>query len=425
MQDGLAQLGSDVRKRRNELGLSQEQLARKAHVGETYISHIEKGRRLPTDEVGRGLDRALSTGQRFVTAIRLERRARQLRKIDDAGPADVHNGGVEETDRRDLLKIGAMAAAGAVQRIARADPDPLTLDVLEADVQQVAADYRTTDHDVLIPEIMGMWEQVEAILETRVSGQVRKRLTLVAGQSAFYLGTLAFDTGRNSEARTYLALANQHAVDVGDPLLLGSVATMRSSVAYFAGAHTTAADIASQAIPHAHPFTLPILAGCHARAAAVAGRPDDARRALDLLQNHVWTGTGVLPGPNPGDPAFAHGFLAVTFAHLGDGEQAEEHALHGLQLEHPDHFVQVSGKLHALARTYLYRPRPEPEAAAAAASRALTIVSDHPTATVVQRVGETHREMAARWPDLAAVRELGGQLRELPPPPAPRGAIGA
>ncbi len=40
--------GAAVRKRREEMGLSQEQLATKADLDRTYISGIERGTRNPT-----------------------------------------------------------------------------------------------------------------------------------------------------------------------------------------------------------------------------------------------------------------------------------------------------------------------------------------------------------------------------------------
>jgi transcriptional regulator with XRE-family HTH domain len=42
--DELAELGRRVRKRRKELGLTQEKLAEKAGMHRTYISKIENGR---------------------------------------------------------------------------------------------------------------------------------------------------------------------------------------------------------------------------------------------------------------------------------------------------------------------------------------------------------------------------------------------
>ncbi|MBL7494868.1 XRE family transcriptional regulator [Frankia sp. CNm7] len=327
------------------------------------------------------------------------------------------------TDRRHALRLLALgpAAAELSHRIARADPDPLTLDQYEADLHHVADTYRTTPHATLAATVGTNWQTVEGVLDARVSPRVRGRMTLLAGNFAFYLGTLAFDLADDRSARSFFHVAAQHADEARDllpattaiwsdvALLAGSVAAMRSSLAYFTGAHAQAADIAAAARHGAHPFTRPILAGCEARAAALSGRPEDARAALTDLQEHVWQG-GILPGPNPGDAGFANGFLAVTLAHLGDGHRAEQHARIGLDAEiaaGPGHYVQIGGTYNSLCRAYLRRTDPDPEQAADAATRALTILDGRPTRSVIQQAAQMWQEMDARWPELPAVRELG------------------
>ena len=345
---------------------------------------------------------------------------------------------VTPTNRRDALRLLALgpAAAELSRRIATADPDPLTLDQYEADLHHVAAVYRATPHAVLTDMVGARWHDGEHILDKRVSPRVRGRMTLLAGNFAFYGGTLAFDTGDDRSARAFFRVAAQHAEEARDliprhapqqsdvALLTGSVAAMRSSVAYLTGAYAQAADIAAAARPGAHPFTLPILAGCEARAAALAGRPDDAHAALNDLENHIWHG-GIMPGPNPGNEAFAHTFHAVTLAHLGEGHRAERHAQIGLDAQIAagvDHYVQIGGSYTTLCLAYLRRPDPDPEQAARLASRALTVVDGTPTRGVIQRAGEYWQEMSDRWPDLPAVRDLGEIVttsRRALPPAAP------
>jgi transcriptional regulator with XRE-family HTH domain len=50
-----------VRKRRPQLGLSQEALAESAGVHHTYVSLVERGARKPTIEVANSLAHALGT----------------------------------------------------------------------------------------------------------------------------------------------------------------------------------------------------------------------------------------------------------------------------------------------------------------------------------------------------------------------------
>jgi transcriptional regulator with XRE-family HTH domain len=55
------QFGTLVRRRREAVGLSQEALADKAGLHRTYISLLERGRRMPSIEVVRKLAAALET----------------------------------------------------------------------------------------------------------------------------------------------------------------------------------------------------------------------------------------------------------------------------------------------------------------------------------------------------------------------------
>lgn len=366
-------------------------------------------------------DHAIEIGERSpVTSAGMARRDPQRTATVEQGEE------VSPTRRRDALRGGlvfgsAAAAAALSERIATADPRPAKLDQYEAEIHQIARVYRTTPHTELAERLESAWLRTENLLDTRVSPKTRRRLTWIAGWQAFYLGTLGFDTGDDDAAREFLALADQHATDIDDHLLAGSAAAMRSTVAYFTGAYGTAADIAYQARQNAHAYTRPILAGCEARAAALSGRPDDARAALADMQDHVWSG-GVMPGPNPGDQAFVHAFLAVTFSHLGEGEKAESHARTGLDLElanGPRHYVQVSGNYTALALTLLNRDHPDPEQAATAAGQALAVLGNTPTRGTIQRAGEVWHQMNGRWSELPAVRDLGEvvaqQRRALPP----------
>jgi hypothetical protein len=117
-----------------------------------------------------------------------------------------------------------------------------------------------------------------------------------------------------------------------------------------------------------------------------------------------------MPGPNPGNEAFAHRFTAGTLAYLGDGQSAERHARAALSAETatgPGHYLQISGNYIWLCHAYLRRREPEPEQAADAAGRALGILDGSPTRTVIQQAGQVWQDLDARWPGLPAVRDLG------------------
>jgi hypothetical protein len=321
-----------------------------------------------------------------------------------------------DTDRRALLRLGGLTVAAATaaeisRLIAIADADPLAVDSFEAGIQRIATTYTVTAHPDLAPQVEAGWLATERMLDTRIPAAVRTRVTRLAGQYSFYLGLLAFDLGDDAAAQRFLTLSARHAEEVGDLLTTGSVAAIRSSVAFFTGRYDEAADLAAAARPHSHPYTRPILAGCEARGAARAGRPEAATLAVADMTAHVWDGE-VLPGPNKGGEQFAHGFRARVFADLGDGERAEPHARASLALlEGTGHYVQLGGSRNSLGRALLRRERPEPEQAAAAVADAVRALGGRPNRGVLDAGEELWQAMNARWPHLPAVRDLGEMLK--------------
>ncbi|MDI3408397.1 helix-turn-helix domain-containing protein [Streptomyces cavernicola] len=109
--------GEWLRSRREALGMTQEQLAREAHMTRSHIAHIEAGRRIPSAEDARRLDKALGTGDvlssfrpsgegavadYFESARELERQAVMLREF-----APVYVPGILQTRRYATAVIGA------------------------------------------------------------------------------------------------------------------------------------------------------------------------------------------------------------------------------------------------------------------------------------------------------------------------------
>ncbi|MDQ8704664.1 helix-turn-helix transcriptional regulator [Streptomyces sp. LHD-70] len=109
--------GEWLRARREALGRTQEQVAHDAHMTRSHIAHIEAGRRIPSAEDARSLDRVLGTGDvlssfrpddgsvvadYFESARALERQAVMLREF-----APSHVPGILQTRRYANAVIGA------------------------------------------------------------------------------------------------------------------------------------------------------------------------------------------------------------------------------------------------------------------------------------------------------------------------------
>jgi transcriptional regulator with XRE-family HTH domain len=332
--EAAVRLRTEIATRRQAAGMRQWELARRVYCSAGHLCHVEKGRTFPSAQFVALIDEVLAAAGALVD---LRRRADQERQASRLGlPVPPDEEDTTDADRRDVLRLGGLAAAAAAaadisRRIARADPDPLTLDELEAGIDQIAATYTTREYSDLVAKLGTGWADAETLLDTRVSGSIRRRLSLVAGQYAYYLSRAAGQVRDDASARSFLALAHQHAGEVGDLLLLGSVALERAAVAYGAGRYTVAVDIASAARDQAHPYVAPYLAACEAEAAAAAGRPDDARRALRDMQESLWFGE-IMPGPAILDEEAGHYFTAAVHGLLGDGVAAEPHAQRSLEM---------------------------------------------------------------------------------------------
>jgi len=351
---------------------------------------------------------------------------------DDGRAAPATPEEVSPVRRRDLLTTGVvLTATGAVlspadraAKISRAisagGPDPLTLAQLQHGIHRLTTLYAVTPHGDLVEPVERAWDDAEILLGASQPGSARRDLELVAGQYAYYRGQLAFDMGDDATALAFFVLAAQHADAAGDTLLSGSVAVMRSAVAFFAGQFTTAADIARRAQLDARPYVVPKLASSLARALAQTGDTDGALTALRTMGDNIWTGPRQ-PGTGPGDEESYEAFSAVTLGYLGRGDEAEKHARTSLHmLEQSGRHVQLAGSYLALARAFVRRPRPDPEQAAAALRDALTAAHGNDHGATPSRAAGIYRTLAANpdWRSLPAVRDLGDWLparRVLPP----------
>jgi len=294
-------------------------------------------------------------------------------------------------------------------------PHPASCRVLEA-MFGFDARYALTPHADLVAPIERAWTDAEALLDTRITGPTRTDLELVAGQYAYNRGQLAFDMGDNKTALTFLVLAAQHAHAVGDTLLAGSVAVMRSAVAFFAGDFAAAAALARRTLPGAHPYVVPTLASSLARALAQTGDAEGALIALRTMHDNIWTGP-LLPGPEPGDEETYEAFSAVTLGYVGRGEDAEHHGLHSLALlAGTGRFVQQAGTQLALARAFLRRQTPDPERAATAVQAALRAATGNSHPRTTDRASAIYRRLTANpdWSRLSVVCDLAAQLPASP-----------
>ncbi|ONH33951.1 MULTISPECIES: helix-turn-helix transcriptional regulator [Protofrankia] len=163
------ELASRIRELRLAASLSQKQLADRVGFERGYVCQAESARGVPSENLVYALDRALDAAGELRTLREQARREQQARRYGLPNPREV-----TDTDRREFVQSGALAAAAGMaadvsRLIASVDPDPLTMEEMEADVDRIAATYMTTPHQVLTPRVLDGWREAEKALAGRVS----------------------------------------------------------------------------------------------------------------------------------------------------------------------------------------------------------------------------------------------------------------
>jgi hypothetical protein len=228
---------------------------------------------------------------------------------------------------------------------------------------------------------------------------------------------MAFNADDMRAARRFARLAGRYADESGEPVLILSVAALRSSIAYWTGRYGAALAALRAVGDVRHPYMDARIAAYEARTLAKAGDHPGTRMALDRME----TATGIfspLPGSTPVGPAGVAMFRAGVALELGDGAAAREWAplaVAGYGRRGGDYSAEEAQ--HAaltLALVHLLGPRPEPEEAARLA-RTVLVGPVPPTHTVipkVRRIGRAFADGHRGLPEVAAFTEA---YRALPP----------
>jgi len=422
MEDTLAvRLGEELRSRRRAAGLTQSGLAGRilhydAESTRTIISKCERGRIVPSETMLKAIDQELAAGGALVALVRAARSSVPHGHSAALTARGAVGDDVEEvaTDRRQFAALSALA----IDTVRRMDTvgASVTLGELEDDIADLALRYDTTPHPQLLASVSRAWQQVETMLDRRLTVTDNLRTTRLGGQLTYYLGRLAFAAGHYRDARRFCDLADRYAGQVVDDVLAGSLAGLRSSIAYYTHRWDEAATIAGQARPAAPPYMSARLAAYQARGLARLGLH---RETADVLVDmRAAAGSALLP--RPGSSPFTSGsvemFSAVCAIELGDGPAAEQHAREAIGLTDPACHEERAHAYLCLASAHVLRPRPDPAGAVAASRAALAVPDGHLTSTIVSALGDVWRDLRtwAADPDVRALGSLLDTARALP-----------
>ncbi|WP_241255779.1 hypothetical protein [Candidatus Protofrankia californiensis] len=424
-------LATRFRELQEEHDLSGTELEKRTTHDRKNASGIRNQGRLPTRDVLRAYDTVFGTGSELTDLgerIRSAQKAVRLSSLTAAagiGPSGQQPLEPQEeasaTDRREFATLAALSALAATtrQRITNGGAPDQTLDDLESDVDDIARVYGSAPPTRLLQDVADRWHQTERILERRMSAETRTRATLLGGQLTYFLGRLAFNAEDFRAARRFAGLADMYAQETGEPVLLMSVATLYSSIAYHTGRYQKAVAALRSVQGIHHPYMDARVAAYNARAYAKLGDVDAARQALDQMEQTA-SAYSPLPGETPVGPAAVAMFRSGVGIILGDRMMVEEWAplaIEGYSRGGGDFTIEEAQ--HAdltVALVHVTGPRSatEPEEAARIAQ---TVLGADPTHTVTAKLRQcagAFRPSDRKLPEVAAFLD---EFRALPSRP--------
>ena len=187
----MAAFGEMLRQLREERAISLSSLALSIHYDKAYLSRIERGIQVPSEEVARLCDAALKAQGDLVAMAHLDIAARR-----DARPWQT----------TELLR-----------RIQASDTAACTLDALRTTVNQLCCEYPYRDADELVADARDWLRHVAQLLRKPVGLRQHRELLTSAGWLALLVGCLEYDLGLRTSAQ---AAARQLAEEAGNSEIL-------------------------------------------------------------------------------------------------------------------------------------------------------------------------------------------------------------
>jgi transcriptional regulator with XRE-family HTH domain len=289
--------GDELRRLREERGLSLKKFAQLVHYDPGYLSKIENGLKPPTGTLAKACDEALNTGGILSTLVPAAATSESLRTI--------HKGTHPTEELWSWQRVATVpthlpSAIDDTQRAITAEA--------AGELLAVAAHYRRSYRAMPAAALLeASHAHLSLILALHPAWQppaVRRLLLRSLGESAVLTAVLLFaDLARCSDALPYLTLAQDAARENGDPDLTAALLAGRAFLTSFSGGSPAAAtDFAEAAVnvsidDGASPTTRGWVAAVSSEQLAVLGEERQSRTRLDAARDAV-------AGGEP-DPAFA------------------------------------------------------------------------------------------------------------------------
>jgi transcriptional regulator with XRE-family HTH domain len=255
--DQPATFGEQLRRLRQQRGLSIRDLAKLAHHSKSVVWEWESGLKVPTADVTGRLDQLLD-GDGVLTAA-----AGQLAPVN-----------------------------GHAERLAHVAAAPRTVDAASVDaLAGILANMRRLEDSAgpgpLVAATAGPLKLVETLAD-EARGPLRPRVVELAGQWAQFAGWLRAATGQPGKARDWYARTLEHATEAGNRDLIATSLSMRGNLAWMARQPGPVVGLSAAAADHADsPGVRAMAEQQQARGHAVLGEADQVERLLDRAERDM------------------------------------------------------------------------------------------------------------------------------------------
>jgi transcriptional regulator with XRE-family HTH domain len=294
----LSLFGPELRRRRQEAGLSLARLAEQVHYSKSYLSKVETGQKPAGAALARRCDAALNAGGELSALARSTRPAPvPLDPVDDGevwvvSLAADGAGGFRPMRRRDVLSLGAASFLGigfSTRATSAAARDESALLAFRAMFDQSRRLGQLTSPGAVLPSVITMTQALRG-MASAAGSDTRGGLLLLAGRCAEYAGWMSQEAGDDRAAGWWTDRAGELAGAAGDGDLSAYTLIRQAEIALYRddARHTIALARAAQ-----RPGTLPRVRGLaaqrEAQGHALAGDYDACRRLLDQAANLLAT----------------------------------------------------------------------------------------------------------------------------------------
>lgn len=285
---------AELRRLRDQRGLSIRGLAALVHHGKSYVHELETGQKQPTPAVARRLDDALGASGRLIDL---------LSSVEDDTGSQVE-------------------AIELARRIAASDVSNGTLDRLDLAADAMAMSYATTPPVILLPRVQRHLQYVASLFDARKTLHQHRRLLVAGGWLALLRATLHIDLRQSSAAESFLATAAEMAAQAGHREMTAWCLETRAWSILITGDFRRARDLSQHAQAVAPPDGSAFIQATaqEGRAWARIGDRRQTRDTLDRVERLAGS-RGIPEHPEHHyqyDPTKARSYAATTLSWVGD-----------------------------------------------------------------------------------------------------------